>query len=193
MFQTQLAKLLRLMVCKVKFCEGSGPLDKPSIDFIDVTCAFLVTPPQRKRTDSPTHNAIPRWQQSIHVCASVPRASVKEVSFVYKDAGAPSLAHLSITNVQAKRYLNEKSKPIWAIENPGPGWYISNIRLLWGIVAEKFKNSPSLWTFQKERLYLPAYRYAEEVLFYRRLAEGDSMVRIACMTTAAFPYTALWY
>jgi hypothetical protein len=163
---------------QVKFCEGSGPLDKPSIDFIDVTCAFLITPPQRKRTSSPTYNSIPRWQQSIHVCASVPRASVKEVSFFYKDAGAPSLTHLSVTNVQAKRYSSKKDKPIWAIENPGPGWYISNIKSLWGIVAEKFKNSPRLWTFQKEHLYLPAYRYAEDVLFYRRLTEGDSMVRI---------------
>jgi hypothetical protein len=164
------------MVFKVKFCEGSGPLDKPSIDFIDVTCAFLVTPPKKKRNDLPTYNAIQRWQQSIYVCASAPRASVKEVSFVYKNAGTPSLTHLSVTNVQAKRYSSQKDQPIWAIENPGPGWNISGVKLLWGIVHEKFKNSSSLWTFQKRHLYLPAYRY-EEVFFYPRLTEGDSMVR----------------
>lgn len=101
-------------------------------------CGYIFSPPKPTQINSDTTDLITRWNRSIQACASVPRANIKEVSFLYNDTrGDPSLADLSAIQVQPKTYASELEYPLWGVENPGVGWSVSNIQLLWGIVDKK--------------------------------------------------------
>jgi hypothetical protein len=156
----------------VTICRGFEPQDAPDINRIAVSCGFMFTPPQIVKGNVSAYDMDQRWNQSVQVCASAPRAIIKEVSFLYNKTGQQSiLSDLRVTKTQPKTYSSEKDMPHWGVENPGPGWNVSEIQLMWGIVNESFKNSQSLWTAQKEHLYLPAF-FLDDVLY------ADDMVKI---------------
>jgi hypothetical protein len=118
----------------------------------------MITPPHALQDSQATVDIQTTWTQSIQICSSAPRAVIKEVKFQYNASGVhPSLDSLTVMDVRAKRYSSNSQKPIWAVENPGPGWNISTIHLLWGIVNESYSQSDDLWTLQNDHLYLPAY------------------------------------
>jgi hypothetical protein len=157
---------------EVTACRGFSPGDTPNIRRIDVNCGYMISPLPSSDANH-VNSAEERFNQSIYVCASAPRAIVKEVSFRYNGTGvSPSLSNLTVTEVADKNYSNTDEKPVWGVENPGKRWNISSIQPLWGIVdGSRFRTSDSLWTTQSESLYLPAFY---EDLF--ALTYGDSMV-----------------
>jgi hypothetical protein len=73
--------------------------------------------------------------QPIQVCSSALRATTKTTSFRHNDTGgAPSLDGADIIGVESKNYPSEAKKPMWGIENPGQGWNVPDIQLLWGLI-----------------------------------------------------------
>jgi len=92
------------------------------------------------------------WRQSLFSCASVLKASVKRVTF--QSNGTASLSNLKIIGIQQINYPSNNSKPLWAVENTGLN--IEDVAPFWGLVSPDYANSPSLYTIQKESLYLPA-------------------------------------
>src|SRR5262245_50080754 len=110
--------------CTALACQGWHPNDPPNINLIQVKCGYLITPPIRVAgTENQLH-------QSIYVCSSTVRATIKEVSFHYRPtAEGPLLSDLSVTHVAPKVYFNT-AKPVWAVEKLGPEWDVSTIRPL---------------------------------------------------------------
>jgi hypothetical protein len=170
-----------LTIIEVTACQGLSADDTPNIHRIDVSCGYMVSPLPSSDA-SHVSGAEERINQSIYICASAPRAIVKEVSFRYNGTGVPtSLSNLTVTEVADKRYLNATEKPVWGVENPGKQWNISSIHLLWGIVdGSRFQTSDSLWTIQSESLYLPA-SYEDELGF----ESGDSMASIYVLSSCS--------
>jgi hypothetical protein len=152
----------------VSACRGITPNSTPDINLVLIRCGFLLTPPTR------IINARDHIHQSLYVCASTVRATVKEVSFQYKQiAEWPSLSDLSVSRVCPKKYSSSTSKPSWAVEKLGNKWNVSSIQLLWGIIDNiASKSSQSLWTVENESLYLPDF----EIDGALNSAWGDSMV-----------------
>ncbi|KAH8645940.1 hypothetical protein BGZ60DRAFT_501165 [Tricladium varicosporioides] len=154
-------------------CRATNAGDSPNIDLLAIECGYVIAPPQPKHDNREAFDIEKYWTSSIQVCASVPRGILKEVTFLYNDTGkGPSLKDLTVSQIKPKIYSNDDERPIWGVENPGQGWNISTIQLLWGILdGAQYKNSSHLWTVQKEHLYLPASSFDGVI----NLPYGDSM------------------
>lgn len=150
-----------------------------------IECGYAISPPVPTDDDTATTNTGGRLKQSIQVCASSLRATIRETSFKYNGSSSnPSLTGLTVTRVKSKNFPDQEAMPVWGVENPGDEWNVSNIQLLWGIVGGlKFNSSRSLWTIQSDGLYLPAF----EAIGDSGTGYGDSMVRIN--TTLSLSYT----
>ncbi|KAF7502451.1 hypothetical protein GJ744_005797 [Endocarpon pusillum] len=135
-------------------CRATLPNSTPDIDLVLVRCGFLLTPPARKIEASEYSF------QSLYVCASTVRATVKEVSFQYKQISErPSLIDLSVSHVSPKNYSSSTSKPLWAVERLEKKWNVSSIQPLWGIVdGNASESSPNFKMVEKESLYLPDFQ-----------------------------------
>jgi hypothetical protein len=165
---TQSCRNMLIYLHEVSACQGITPNSTPDIDLVLIRCGFLLTPPTR------IINARDHILQSLYVCASTVRATVKEVSFQYKQiAEWPSLSDLSVSRVCPKKYSSSTSKPLWVVEKLGNEWNVSSIQPLWGIIDNiDSKSSQSLWAVENESLYLPDFEMNNGL--YREW--GDSMV-----------------
>jgi len=148
----------------VNSCRGYSASDSPSFHKVFVDCGYLMTPPRAMGNFNDTTTTEQYYQQDIHVCASATRATVKKVTFQYNDTGGPpSLGGLQVAQILPKNYTSELEWPIWAVENPGPGWNLTAINLLWGIVNKTYQASEKVWTSSSEHLYLPAWSYYDPI------------------------------
>ncbi|KAF7194226.1 hypothetical protein HII31_04463 [Pseudocercospora fuligena] len=87
------------------------------------------------------------WQQRLYSCMSSVKASIMDVEFEIR--GSVSLEGLNI------RSLHRTNQSLtWAIENTHRN--MSQLDALWGLVGNKYKNSPNISTIQRPYLYLPA-------------------------------------
>jgi hypothetical protein len=103
----------------------------------------------------PTNNRLQplsNWSQPLYSCASALKASVKRVSFQIN--GTASLSNLVVNNIQPVTYSSNASAPLWAVENTGLN--IADVAPFWGLISSEYSSSPSLYTIQREFLYLPA-------------------------------------
>lgn len=133
-----------------------------------------MTPPRPSDGSYFTTNVEQNLTQSIYVCASAVRATIKTVTFYFDGSDNNlSLEKLQISKVEPKSYTDGSKKPVWGVENPGPSWTTADIQLLWSIVdGTRYNDSEHLSTVQNDSLYLPAFiqQPASGVGF------GDSMV-----------------
>ena len=102
---------------------------------------------QRERPDPGS-----QWSSPLYSCASILKASVKEVMFTINNTA--TLANLRVSKITPRNYSSAESMPLWAIENTGLN--VSQAAPFWGVVDDKYEGAPSLWTFRSDRLYLPA-------------------------------------
>jgi len=164
----------------VTACQDYGPGEAPTINQPRVQCGFVMPPPVPFSGNFVTTDVDETQSQSIQICASSLRATIKETSFRYTDTGGiPSLNGLKVIDVGQKNYSTKSAEPVWGVENPGPTWNISAIQLLWGIVDQEiYQNSSGLWTVQSDHLYLPASYPASYAISYDDppSSQGDSMV-----------------
>ncbi|PHH91971.1 hypothetical protein CDD83_9534 [Cordyceps sp. RAO-2017] len=91
---------------------------------------------------------------SLYACASAVKAVIKTVSFIYNGTG-PYLEGLKITDIQDKQYPDEASLPLWAVEDTGSIFNMSQISPLWGIISPKYATWPNITTYRQRSLYLP--------------------------------------
>lgn len=133
--------------------QGYSPQYMPTKDRIYVRCGLAIPPA------APGTNLDEFLSQPIRVCASSLRAVIKVTSFRYNDTGgAASLSDLEVPDVKPKSYPSEADRPVWGIENPGEGWNISEIQLLWGIIdSNKCRSREQFWAIQSDSIHLPAF------------------------------------
>ena len=97
-----------------------------------------------------------RWSQPLYSCATTAKATVKTVSFSFNGTDE-NLNNLNITNIKNKVYPDEKSKPLWGVENTGNAYNLDQMKLVWGIVSPPYENNPNVSTVRQESLYLPGW------------------------------------
>jgi hypothetical protein len=97
-----------------------------------------------------------RWSQPLYACATAAKASVKTVSFSFNGTD-DSLDKLNITKIQKKVYPDEKSKPLWGVENTGNAYNLDQLKLVWGLVSSQYEGNANISTVRQESLYLPGW------------------------------------
>ncbi|KAL8724482.1 MAG: hypothetical protein Q9166_007926 [cf. Caloplaca sp. 2 TL-2023] len=135
-----------------RLCQGTTGKREPNISLVHVRCGFLYGAPQPLFSEDPRiFQPQSRWKQSLYMCASGARASVKTVDFSVN--GTATLDNLRIIDVKDKLYKDNASKPLWGLEKT----YASSFDAapLWGIIDNRFENAPDLHTLRAEKFWIP--------------------------------------
>ncbi|KAG0637144.1 hypothetical protein HOY80DRAFT_1138570 [Tuber brumale] len=125
-----------------------------------------------KRTDGGDtgrmHDVGSNWSMPIYTCATAIKASVKVVTLTMN--GTHILENLRVDKVVPKNYSSKLEMPVWAVENLGEN--LDDVNPFWGIVDQKYRDYPYLWTIQREHLWLPSvYRMGT----LEEMQQGDSL------------------
>ncbi|KAF2757345.1 hypothetical protein EJ05DRAFT_440002, partial [Pseudovirgaria hyperparasitica] len=94
-----------------------------------------------------------RWSVPMYSCVSAAKASLKTVSFQYSGNGTADFRALKVVDVADKAYDNEDDKPLWGVEDLYERVY--NVKPVWGLVADRYQNTPNITTLRSEQLWLP--------------------------------------
>ncbi|KAI4164113.1 MAG: hypothetical protein LQ342_002350 [Letrouitia transgressa] len=133
-------------------CKGSGS-KRPKVSNVHIMCGYLYGAPRLIDEGDPRiFQPRSKWNQSLYVCASGVRSSIKTVEFSAK--GTASLENLNITRVQDKVYQKKGQWPLWAVERTYKPTF--DAPPLWGIVAKKHKKAKDLSTIRAKRFWIPA-------------------------------------
>jgi len=89
----------------------------------------------------------------MYSCISVVKASIKTVSFLSNHTD--DLSGITVLSIEDKKYSNDTSKPLWAVEKSDMPLRHGNP--LWGIVNPEAAARLNLSTVRKDELYLPGY------------------------------------
>ncbi|KAG0637145.1 hypothetical protein HOY80DRAFT_908241, partial [Tuber brumale] len=151
-------------------CISDGGNRMPNITKIGIKCSTIFG--TAKRTDGGDtgrmHDLGSNWSMPIYTCATAIKASVKVVTLTMN--GTDILGNLRVDKVLPKNYSSKLEMPVWAIEHLGPN--MNNVHPFWGIVDQKYRDDPYLWTIQREHLWLPSvYRMGA----LERMQQGDSL------------------
>ncbi|KAH6616190.1 hypothetical protein B0J18DRAFT_298292 [Chaetomium sp. MPI-SDFR-AT-0129] len=146
-------------------CSGEFGDDATRDDY-NVACTYFFGAPQRVDRGSPLlQEDRSKWKLPMHVCAGASKASIKTVSFAMNssttntgtDANTPhSIENLVVQSIKPKQYTRESDYPLWAIED----WWskagaASFPAPLWGIVDDRYNNTPGYNFTRAPSLYLP--------------------------------------
>ncbi|KAI4162433.1 MAG: hypothetical protein LQ342_003999 [Letrouitia transgressa] len=134
-------------------CPGFGGGDIANITNVMIACGYLYGVPQRTDgVDALVYEPGKNWTQNLYICASGIQASVKTVGFSVN--GSSSLTDLQIISLEEKRYLDNQSIPLWAVEKSN--FTISEVNPLWGMVHNRYENLEGLSTLRAKKFWLPA-------------------------------------
>ncbi|KAF3038671.1 hypothetical protein E8E12_007331 [Didymella heteroderae] len=135
-------------------CAGSGDGDLANITNMVGKCGLLYGTPRRQDgSASLLFEPSSAWTLPMYSCMSVVKASIKTVSFLLN--GTDGLSGITIQSIEEKKYLNEESRPLWAVENSDMP--LAHGNPLWGIVAPEVAARLNVSTVRKDELYLPGY------------------------------------
>ncbi|KAK2772244.1 hypothetical protein FQN53_004680 [Emmonsiellopsis sp. PD_33] len=142
-------------------CAGSTYNSPSNINTSMVGCTLLYGAAKPTDGGSPLiANPGSRWSLPVYSCASAVKALVKEVTFQYNGT---DFSGLMVNSTKPKTYQDDKSKPLWAVEDLGD-IPISAGKPLWGILGpsgstdlESTKLPTNISTTTHEHLYLPGY------------------------------------
>ena len=139
-------------------CSGGTGKRLSNITNVAVQCGYLFGAPRPAyQGDVRIFQPFSVWHQSLYVCSSSERASVKSVEFSYNASSdaTQSLENLRITNVKDKEYVDKSSSwPAWAVERTYRS--IFDTSPLWGMVAEEDAGSSDLTVHRGPKFFLPA-------------------------------------
>lgn len=152
----------RLTANLAELCAGSLFDSPANIDSSIVGCSLLYGP--GNRIDG-GNSLIPdqgsRWSVPIYSCASAIQATVRTVTFQYKNG--TGLDALSVTSALPKVYADVIGTPRWAVESLAD-FTISDAQPTWGIlgtsnesVVDPSASTYNMSTLVSDRLYLPGY------------------------------------
>ncbi|KAL8713256.1 MAG: hypothetical protein Q9225_006816 [Loekoesia sp. 1 TL-2023] len=155
------------------YCQGGTDIRQTNISNVALMCGYLYGAPTPSYRDDPRiFQPYSVWNQSLYVCSSSVRASVKMVSF--SSNGTESLENLRVRDVKDKEYADPSSAPLWAVERTYRS--IFETSALWGPVAEKYIASPGLTTHRASKFFLPAISSQAVVSSSDSLAASDVFV-----------------
>ena len=140
-------------------CAGAGGTDKANISNIHVECGLIFGAAQRKDgSKGLIFEPDTWWRQPVYTCATTAKASIKETVFRFNvtEQSGNTLKALSVVSVNEKTYSDNQSMPLWGVESP-PGWNLSDIGQLWGLVSSEMEHSVNLSTIRAPHLYLPGF------------------------------------
>ena len=133
-------------------CEGSFGEPEPNITNIKIKCGYLYGAAQPLNVSvSQVYVSFTKWRRNLFVCATGVRASIKTVKFAAK--GNASLADLTVEGVEDKKYHDDASRPLWAVEKTYRSALDANP--FWGMVSDGHENATDLHTYRAEKLWLP--------------------------------------
>ena len=139
-------------------CSGGTGKRQSNITNVAVQCGYLFGAPRPAyQGDARIFQPSSVWHQSLYVCSSSVRASVKSVALSYNATAnaTQSLENLRITDVKDKEYVDRSSsRPVWAVERTYRS--IFDTSPLWGLVAEDDAGSPDLTVHRGPKFFLPA-------------------------------------
>lgn len=137
------------------YCQGFEGQNPANLTNIGVQCGLVLGVAQRiDKADSLVVESGSWWTRSVYSCASVTKASIKNVQFRFNVTSKPDLQSLKVLNVIEKTYANQSAMPLWGVETPKMRLY--DIDPLWGLIDPALANSVNLSTIRSNRLYLPA-------------------------------------
>lgn len=132
-------------------------MDFANITNILVGCGLMHGLPQRQDTGSSLiFDSGSRWSQPLYSCATAAKATIKTVTFSFNGTDQ-NLKNLNVTSVKDKVYPDEKSKPLWGVEDTGNAYNMDQMKLIWGLVSSQYENHPNVSTVRQESLYLPGW------------------------------------
>ncbi|RYP57325.1 hypothetical protein DL770_010696 [Monosporascus sp. CRB-9-2] len=156
-------KLLALNYTAVtNICRGYYYLDDTSIDrrannisYPAVDCGFILGPGVLTSGESfspDTYTGRSTYQRKMYVCSTGMRASIKTVDFYYNETST-QLSSLGVSRIAEKTYLNDTSKPLWAVEHSYERrmWFDP----LWGLVNDSYEMMEGFYTQRSGHLWLP--------------------------------------
>lgn len=124
-----------------------------NITHIAATCGFLYGAPLRKDdSNSSLFDPGSKWTLPMYSCASAAKALIKTVSFRFNGTD-DDLSGLKVVSIADKIYPDEKSKPLWAVENTN--MYLKDGSSLWGIISKDNEKKLNLSTIRRESMYIP--------------------------------------
>jgi hypothetical protein len=136
-----------------ELCQGWSASQRPSISTVEILCGYLYGAPRpADGSNGQIFQPFSKWTQSLYVCATGIRSSVKTVGFSINDTS--SLADLRVTSVEDKVYRDNASKPLWALERTFKS--IADVEPLWGMVADRYESAKDLVTLRAEKFWVPA-------------------------------------
>lgn len=134
-------------------CPGYGGGDESNSTHMMIACGYFYGAPQRQDgVESLIFEPYKDWTQNLYVCATGIQASIKTVGFSIN--GSSSLSNLQIVSLDDKHYPDNRSKPLWAVEETNLN--ISQIDPLWGLVDDRYETAEGLATLRAEKFWLPA-------------------------------------
>lgn len=134
-------------------CPGYGGGDESNRTHMMIACGYFYGAPQRQDgVESLIFEPYKDWTQNLYVCATGIQASIKTVGFSIN--GSSSLSNLRIVSLDDKHYPDNRSKPLWAVEETN--FAISEIQPLWGLVDDQHETAEGLATLRADKFWLPA-------------------------------------
>jgi hypothetical protein len=144
-------------ICRGYYDVAEVPLDRRSnnITYPVVDCGLIIgsgLPLEEAGTSPLTYTGRKTYQRKIYMCATGVKASIKTVDFRYNSTDK-LLSKLEVTSISDKKYPNEESKPLWAVEHS----YDKRMRFdgLWGLVNDSYKVFDGFYTQRSAHLWLP--------------------------------------
>ncbi|KAK6362488.1 hypothetical protein LTS17_012807 [Exophiala oligosperma] len=135
-------------------CQGAGGQDNANITNFGAGCGLVYGAPRRKDgRESIVFEPGSDWTIPLYSCISTTKALIKTVSFRFNRSD--DLSGLTVTDVSAKVYPNESSKPLWGVEKTDQT--LADVRILWGLLSGPDQGNVSVATLRKEFIYLPGY------------------------------------
>ena len=124
----------------------------PNISNLQISCGYLLGAPRSiGKGPALVYEPKSKFNQSLYVCASSIRASIKRVTFSMNDS--VSLDNLRVVNTADKPYKDDASKPLWAIERTYRPSF--DAAPLWGMIEDRFENAQDLSTYRGDKFWLP--------------------------------------
>ncbi|KAH0560033.1 hypothetical protein GP486_003444 [Trichoglossum hirsutum] len=134
-------------------CSGYDINDINDGTLVGVSCGYIYGTPYRSDGSSSfLFEPQTDWQQSMYVCASAVRASIKTVTFSLNGTAAAS--NLSISSVVDRVPTSNADTPIWALEL-APQRKIADVAPLWGLISNHFAHTPGFRIRRAAFFFLP--------------------------------------
>ncbi|RSL78768.1 hypothetical protein CDV31_017252, partial [Fusarium ambrosium] len=154
----------------------SNPSRFPAnITNILVGCGLMRGVPHRQDPGTPfVFETGSKWSQKLFACASAVKATIKTVSLTYNRTDG-WFQTLAVTDIQDKQYTDERSMPLWGVEETGNRYRVSDLNPIWGLVSPAYQESANVSTVRQPSLFLPGWMDTVSMTDTRLMKFGENL------------------